>query len=263
MISKRIIPKLLMTMKEGPNGAFPVLVTTRQYQDRFEIGSPLSQAKIYQAQSADELMLLLIDRREDGIQQLAKVASEFANELFMPLCVGGNIRSVDDVKYLFDHGADKISVNQIAITATEKLTEIATVFGKQNVVVSVDFRRSGPNGEAIVWQEGGTKETELLLSDHCKSAEQLGAGEIVLTNIDRDGMSAGLDYEVAGELSEQLSVPLLLSGGCGVAMDFVDGFAYGKVDGICAGTFFASKDQNPIQARAQIRNAGFVMRTHF
>lgn len=262
MISKRLIPKLLLTRGDAALGGNPVLVTTKGFSQRVEIGNPLSQAKIYQAQSADELVLLLIDSISDGVQFLGDVCGFLANELFMPFTVGGSIRSIKDVEYLFSRGADKVSINHMAIYEPQKVAQIAKRFGRQNLLLSVDFKRSQSGGFAEIYSDGGKHNTHINVIEHCKAMEQAGVGEILLSSISHDGYGQGMDCEIACQVAEAVSVPVLLSGGCGVASHFIDGFRDGRVDGVCAGTFFASKDQNPIQARAQIKNAGFLVRSH-
>jgi imidazole glycerol-phosphate synthase subunit HisF len=261
MLKRRLIPKL--QLRRSRRGAVPrmVLVTTVQFGEAMEIGDPVSQAKIYQAQAADELIFVDLDASADNRDTMADVVRRAAEEVFMPFTVGGGVRTIADFRRLLNSGADKVSINTAAVENPELIAEAARVFGAQCVVLSIDFRRS-PDGRGHVWTRGGKKDAGLDLVEWAREGERRGAGEILLTSIDRDGTGKGLDVEATRRVAESVSVPVITSGGCGLASHFVEGFVSGKADAVSAGTFFSFKDQNPMQTRAHIRNAGIPIRLH-
>jgi cyclase len=261
MLKRRIIPKLLLRAGRTPGPRRMVLVTTLAFRESFEIGDPVSQAKVFEAQAADELVFLDLDASADRRRPLLDLVSKAAEEIFMPLGVGGGIRSAQDVRDLLRSGADKVVVNSAAAERPELLRELAGEFGSQCVVLSIDYR-GGPDGRAEVFTRGGSRATGLDPLDWARRGVELGAGEILLTSIDRDGSRRGLDLPRVRALAESVPVPVIASGGCGSALHFVEGFRDGKADAVAAGTFFCFKDENQIQLRSQVRNAGIPVRRH-
>jgi cyclase len=260
VLKKRIIPKLLIKNKQLGRVVRPVLVTTRQYQQVFEVGDPLSQAKIYEAQLADELVVLNIDRTPIAQDEpLLAVVEKLASQTFMPIAVGGGVTSVDDFAILLSRGADKVSVNTAAIEHPELITAAAERHGAQCVVVSIDVRDDG-QGQARVYSHGATTSTGLDAVAWAKRAVSLGAGELLLTDADRDGGGQGLNLATGRAVADAVDVPVILSGGCGTADHFVQGFLQAKAEAVAAGTFFCFRDQNPMQARAHVRSAGIPIR---
>jgi cyclase len=261
VLKRRLIPKL--QMKASRFGAVErmVLVTTIQFGDQVEIGDPVSQAKIYEAQAVDELIFLDLDASGGTRKTLADVVRKAAEEIFMPFTVGGGVRALADFRTLLSNGADKVSINTAAVETPGLIEEAAGAFGAQCVVLSIDYRKR-PDGTYRVWTHGGTAETELDPVAWACEGERRGAGEILLTSIDRDGSGQGLDVELTRRVADSVSVPVITSGGCGLAAHFVEGFLQGKADAVSAGTFFSFRDQNPMQARSHIRNAGIPIRMH-
>lgn len=260
MLKRRLIPKLQMkTTTRGSDRK--VLVTTRQFKEVFEIGDPVSQAKIYEAQAADELIFLDLDASADHRKPILEVIRRAAEEIFMPFTVGGGVRSIDDFRDLLSSGADKVSINTAAVETPDLINDAAEVFGAQCVVLSIDCR-SEKEGDFRVWINGGRIETELDPVAWAIEGEKRGAGEILLTSIDRDGMRCGLDLDLTRRVAEAVSIPVIASGGCGAAAHFVEGLQVGKADAVAAGTYFCFKDENPMQTRSQIRNAGIPIRMH-
>lgn len=260
MLKKRLIPKLLVQHRRIGSVIRPVLVTTRQFNQSFDVGDPISQAKIYQAQMADELVLLNIDRTPIGSDELLLgIIERLASETFMPLAVGGGVQCADDFGTLLDHGADKVVINSIAVSNPIIVDRAASQFGAQCVVVSIDYRR-GEDGVPYVHTERATKNTRLGVAQWAQEVAARGAGEIILVDADRDGMGNGLDCALCAEIAYELSIPVILSGGCGIATHFSDGFLDGGAEAISAGTFFAFRDQNPIQTRSHVRNSGIDIR---
>ncbi len=264
MLKKRLIPKLLLKRRLIDRAEKLVLVTSLMYRDFFEIGDPVSQAKIYEAQAADELLFLDLDRSLLGPQRdmLGQVIVKVAEEIFMPLTVGGGVQTLDDIRFLLLNGADKISINTSALENPGLINEAACAYGSQCVIVSIDFRKD-EFGSYWVWANGGKMKTDYDPASWAIEAEKRGAGEILLSSIDRDGTQTGLELEVVRDVSNRVSIPVIASGGCGVAKHFIEGFYQGNADAVAAGTFFASKDQSPMQTRSHLKNAGIPIRTHF
>jgi cyclase len=238
-----------------------VLVTTIQFKTVMEIGDPVSQAKIYEAQAADELIFLDLDASNDNRRTMVEVVRKAAEEIFMPFTVGGGVRTIADFRVLLSNGADKICINTAAIERPELINDAAGTFGSQCVVLSIDYRQE-PDGNSCVWTKGGKVKTVLDPIGWAIEGEKRGAGEILLTSIDRDGTRRGLDVPMISQVAKNVSVPLIASGGCGFAAHFVEGFLEGHADAISAGTYFCFKDESPMQTRARIKNAGIPIRLH-
>ena len=261
MQKRRLIPKLQMMM--GSFGKTPkmVLVTTINFDRIIEIGDPVSQAKIYEAQAADELIFVDIRASSESRNTTIDVVRRAAEQIFMPFTVGGGVKSLEDFRILLASGADKVSINTSAVENPDLINSASKVFGAQCVVLSIDYRR-GKDGMNKVFIRGGKEETALDPVEWAVEGERRGAGEILLTSIDNDGTRKGLDNEISSKISGILSIPVINSGGCGLASHFVDGFINGGASAVSAGTYFCFKDENPMQTRAQIKNAGIPIRVH-
>ena len=261
MVKKRLIPKLLIKSKKIGYIDRSILVTTHQFTGIKEIGDPVSQAKIYEAQLADELIVLNIDRTPiSSDKSLQSIIQRLASETFMPLCIGGGVQTIEDFKILMDLGADKVSINTAAFTNPELISEAADKFGSQCVIVGIDFKFMSDFKKPIVHVDAGKICTKVDVFEWARKSVDLGAGELLLTDMDLDGTGKGLNCAVASEVVERVSVPVILSGGCGQAEHFCKGFIDGKVEGVAAGTFFSFRDQNPIQTRSHLKNAGILIR---
>ena len=261
MLKRRLIPKLQLRSARIGGSERMVLVTTVRFGPGVQIGDPISQAKIYQAQTADELIFLDLDATSQARRTMAAIVEKAAGEIFMPLTVGGGVRSIADFRLLLLSGADKISVNAAAVEEPELISRASGEFGAQCVVVGIDYRDVG-GGRYSVFTRGGSQDTGLDPVTWAETCEKRGAGEILLTSIDRDGTGAGLDIALTRRIAEAVSIPVITSGGCGTAAHFVEGFAEGRADAVAAGTFFCLKDQTPLQTRARINNAGIPIRLH-
>jgi imidazole glycerol-phosphate synthase subunit HisF len=260
MLKKRLIPKLLIKHRPMGRSIRPVLVTTHSFRDAHDVGDPVSQAKIYEAQLADELVVLNIDGSPiGGDDVMLSLIERLASETFMPLCVGGGVRDVSDFDTLLNRGADKVSINSAALDTPDLIGAAARRYGAQCVVVSIDFRRSS-DGLFVVMHDHAERSTGRPVMDWAREAVDRGAGELLLCDADRDGSGNGLNWEVGHTVAEAVSVPVILSGGCGRAEHFVEGFKQGGAEGVAAGTYFCFRDQNPMQTRAHIRNAGVPIR---
>ena len=261
MLKRRLIPKLQMKATRFGSVTQMVLVTTIQFGEVIEIGDPVSQAKIYEAQAADELIFLDLDASVGNRKTMVNVVRKAAEQIFMPFTVGGGVATIADFRKLLANGADKVSINTAAVENPDLINEAAAIFGAQCVVLSIDYSLDD-DGTHRVWIRGGKVKTDLDPVQWTMEGERRGAGEILLTSIDRDGTRQGLDVEMTRQVVENVSVPVITSGGCGLASHFVEGFLIGKADAVAAGTYFCFKDENPMQTRAQIKNAGIPIRLH-
>jgi len=236
-------------------------VVTEQFSGSRAVGDPVSQAKIYEAQLADELVLVDIERTSDTWPLLTQTLREMSDVLATPVTAGGGIQSLGQVQVLLDHGADKVMINSAAIENPSLVNQAANRFGSQCVVAGIDARKH-ENGRFLVFGDSGRRES--LRSVEAWTAElcERGAGEILITSIDRDGTGSGLDLELVESVLSVSTVPVVASGGCGMANHFVEGFVRG-CSGVAAGSFFSRRDQNPIQCRSHVRNAGLPIRVGF
>lgn len=259
MLKKRLVPKLLIKHRRLGPIERPVLVTTRGYTDVREVGDPVSQAKIYEAQFADELAVINIDGTPiAGDRVMLDLIGRLATETFMPLAVGGGVRHADDFAVLLEQGADKVTVNRAAVDDPDLIEQAAARYGAQCVVVSVDYRRDG-DGRATVFTEGASRDTGLEVVAFARRVFELGAGEILLTSADRDGSGQGMDVDLIRDVADAVPIPVIASGGCGKAAHFLEGFEAGA-EAVSAGTFFCFRDQNPMQTRAHVRTGGIPIR---
>lgn len=260
MLKKRLIPKLLIKHRQLGAVVRPVLVATMAFRKAIDVGDPVSQAKIYEAQLADELIVLNIDGTPiAGDNMMLGLIERLASETFMPLAVGGGVRQVADFAVLLERGADKVTTNLAALERPALIDEAASRFGAQCVVVSIDYRRDA-DGTDEVMVTHAAEPTGRRVVDWAREAVARGAGELLITNADRDGTGDGLDIELGRAVADAVSVPVILSGGCGLSAHFSEGFVEGGAEGVAAGTFFSFRDQNPIQTRSHIRNSGVSIR---
>jgi len=250
VLKARIIPKLLLRAGRNVKGV--------RFERLRDTGHPVTNARIYDAQGADELIFLDITASIEGRDVLAEIVSRAASEVFMPFCVGGGVRSVADFRTLLLAGADKIAVNTAAVERPGLLTEAATLFGVQCVVVSIDFR--SVDREARVYTHGGSRDAGVSVMDHVRRCVDAGAGELLLTSIDRDGTMTGYDLEITRAVADTVPVPVIASGGAGSLQHLVDGVREGHASAVAVGSLFHFTDQSPIKARAFMRVAGVDVR---
>lgn len=260
MLKRRIIPKLqLKKMLVGKREQY-VLVNTRKFTDVIRVGDPKSQARIYEAQAVDELIFLDLDASSEARAPLVELIKSVAEEIFMPLTVGGGLASVQACEAFLGAGADKVSINSAALANPGLITDLAKRFGSQCVVASVDYVLQ--NGEYFVFDSRRKVSTDRPLAIWVKELESRGAGELLMTSVDRDGACEGLDVIATSMVVAQINIPVIASGGVGLASHIADGFLSGGAEAVAAGTFFSLKDQNPIQARSQVANRGIAVRSH-
>ncbi|MEB3325059.1 MAG: HisA/HisF-related TIM barrel protein [Cyanobacteriota bacterium] len=258
MLKRRLIPKLQLGLRSSFRGAQPVLVVTRQFGRRRAIGDPLSQAKIFEAQLADELMLIDLERTGESWPVLLATLETVAVALATPLAVGGGLRSFEQVQALLDRGADKVVLNSAVLESPQLIDHVAGAYGAQCVVLSLDARPHAEGGWRV-WGDNGRRDSGRDALQWAQEGVERGAGELMATAIERDGCGEGLDLELIQALAQRISVPLIASGGCGLAQHFVEGYHSGAA-AVAAGTFFCQRDQNPMQCRSHIRHAGLPLR---
>jgi cyclase len=258
MLKRRLIPKLQLGLRRSFRGAQPVLVVTRQFGNRRAIGDPLSQAKIYEAQLADELILVDLERVDESWSVLLDTVAAVSESLATPLAVGGGVKRFEQVQALLDRGADKVVLNSAALEQPSLIDRVAAAYGAQCVVLSLDARPNA-NGGWRVWSDAGRVDSGREALSWALEAVDRGAGEVMVTAIERDGTGEGLDLALTASMAETLAVPVITSGGCGLAQHFVEGYQAGAA-AVAAGTFFCQRDQNPMQCRSHIRNAGLPIR---
>ncbi|WP_297143437.1 imidazole glycerol phosphate synthase subunit HisF [uncultured Eubacterium sp.] len=228
MYAKRIIPCL-----DVKNGR---VVKGVSFVDLRDAGDPVECAAAYDKQGADELVLLDITATHEGRSTMIDIVSKVANTVFIPFTVGGGIKSVDDFKELLRAGADKISVNSAAVRNPDLINEAAYKFGSQCVVVAIDAKKNENLWE--VYLNGGRIPTGIDAVEWAKEAEKRGAGEILLTSMDKDGQKSGYDIELTRAVSESVGIPVIASGGAGKAEHFLDAFTHGKADAVLAASLF-------------------------
>ncbi|KTD24309.1 putative imidazole glycerol phosphate synthase,cyclase subunit (HisF) [Legionella lansingensis] len=260
LLKKRLIPKLLIKYRKIGSVTRPVLVTTKQYKETYDVGDAVSQAKIYEAQLADELIVLNINGTTIGDDAtMLNLVERLACETFMPLAVGGGVCTLADFSTLLQYGADKVCINSKAISHPNLISEAASRFGSQCVVVSIDFQKDA-EGRYVVFQPQLKQSSKIDVVEWAQEVAKAGAGEILLTDVERDGLGLGLNYAIGRIVAEAVPIPVILSGGCGLIEHFAEGFQQGGVEAVAAGTFFSFRDQNPMQLRAHLRNEGISIR---
>ncbi len=238
MLRKRVIPCLLLK-----NGR---MVKGKQFNDYRDTGNPVTAARIYNAQSVDELLFIDIEASKEERTALLHVIEEVSKELFIPFCVGGGIRNIDTIRMLLRAGADKVSICTAAFDDSEFIRQAVKIFGSQCIVVCVDFKKIG--NEYIVYTHSGTKETNMNVLDYIKQLNELNVGEIMLNSIDRDGMMTGYDLDILKTAVDMTPIPIIALGGVGKLSDFADAFNIAGVSATSAASIFHFTDQSPIKA---------------
>jgi len=228
-----------------------------RFGDYRDVGHPVTTAKVYDAQGADELLFLDIEATGEERPVLLDVVSRTADECFMPLTVGGGVRTIEDFRALLLAGADKVAINSQAVARPDLISEASNRFGSQCVVVAIDVKGS-LNG--TVWTHGGHQPTVLKPLDWARRVVDLGAGELIVTSIDREGTRTGYDLELTRAIADAVPVPVIASGGVGKLDDLVDGVREGHASAVSAASIFHFTDQSVIKARSYMRQAGLAMR---
>jgi cyclase len=251
LLTKRIIPCL--DVKDGR------VVKGVQFVNLRDAGDPVEQAKVYDGMGADELVFLDISATPEGRQTTAEVVRRVADEVFMPLTVGGGIRAIEDVRALLMAGADKVSINSAAVRNPELLTAGAERFGSQCIVLAIDARRVD-DGRWEVYVNGGRTPTGLDAVAWARRGVTLGAGEILLTSMDADGTLGGYDVALTRRVAEATDVPLIASGGAGSVEHFAEVLTAGAADAALAASLFHDQKLTVGQVKQYLRQRGVHVR---
>jgi cyclase len=251
MLAKRIIPCL--DIKDGR------VVKGINFINLRDAGDPVEQAKIYNDAGADELVFLDISASVEGRKTMAEVVTAVADQVFMPLTVGGGIKTLEDMRRLLSAGADKISINTAAVNQPALITQGANRFGSQCIIIAVDARKTGENRWEVVTY-GGRKPTGLDAIEWIKKAVDLGAGEVLLTSMDADGTLGGYDLELTRRAGESVNVPIIASGGAGTPQDFADVLSVGKADAALAASLFHDNKLTIPELKAYLREQNIPVR---
>jgi cyclase len=251
MLTKRIIPCL------DVNGGR--VVKGVNFVNLSDAGDPVEAAAAYNKSGADELVFLDITASSDGRETIADLVRRTAEQVFIPLTVGGGIRSVEDFRKILSAGADKISVNSAALNRPELISEASAFFGAQCVVVAIDAKRN-ENGGWDVYKNGGRLKTGRDAVEWAREAERLGAGEILLTSMDCDGAKNGYDIELTRAISDALDIPVIASGGAGTAEHFYEALTDGGADAALAASLFHYGELDIRELKRYLKNRGLPMR---
>lgn len=252
MLSARVIPCL-----DVDNGR---VVKGVRFKELRDAGDPVLVAQAYEEQGADELVFLDITASSDGRNTMRDVVEKTAASCFMPLTVGGGIRNVTNIRDMLLAGADKISLNTAAILNPSLVDEASNTFGNQCIVVAIDAKKNTDSESWSVYTHGGRKITELDAVEWAKEIVQRGAGEILLTSMDRDGTKQGFDIELTRTISEAVEVPVIASGGVGNPSHMVDGIMKGKANAVLAASIFHFGECTIPQTKEEMRKAGIPVR---
>jgi cyclase len=252
-LAKRIIPCL-----DVDNGR---VVKGVNFVDIRDAGDPVEIARRYNAEGADELTFLDITASAEGRETMVHVVERVAEQVFIPLTVGGGIRSFADVRRMLNAGADKIAINTSAVLNPDVVKEASDKVGSQCIVVAIDAKRgAAPGARWEVYTHGGRKATGLDAIDWAIKMMQYGAGEILLTSMDRDGTKAGFDLQLTRAVAEHVTVPVIASGGVGNLTHLVEGVLEGKADAVLAASIFHFGEYSVAEAKAYMQAAGIEVR---
>jgi cyclase len=252
MLSARVIPCL-----DVDDGRVVKGIKFKQLRDA---GDPVVVAQAYEEQGADELVFLDITASSDERNTMRSVVEKTAATCFMPLTVGGGIRNVDNIRNMLLSGADKVSLNTAAILNPTLINEASTMFGNQCIVVAIDAKKNSDRKGWSVYTHGGRKITSLDAEEWAKEVVRRGAGEILLTSMDRDGTKNGFDLELTRTISEAVEVPVIASGGVGQPSHMVDGIIQGKASAVLAASIFHFGECTISQTKEEMRKSGIPVR---
>ena len=251
MLKKRIIPCL-----DVDNGR---IVKGVNFVDLIDAGDPVEQAKIYDSEGADELCFLDITATSDNRQTLLDTVQKTAENCFIPLTVGGGVREIKDIKNLLHAGADKVSINTTAVNNRSFVKQAAEKYGTSTIVIAVDAKKNSHNNWEV-FTHGGRNRTGINVIDYCQEVESLGAGEILLTSMDRDGTKKGFDNNLMKSISDVVDIPIIASGGAGSLRHLVDGVKDGEADAVLAASIFHYGEYTIQEAKNYMYEHGIEMR---
>ena len=254
-LAKRIIPCL-----DVDNGR---VVKGVQFVDIRDAGDPVEVARRYNEEGADEITFLDITASSDDRDTIVHVVEQVASEVFIPLTVGGGIRKADDIRRMLNAGADKVAINTAAVFNPEFVREATERFGSQCIVVAIDAKRVSGEGEPLKWEiftHGGRKPTGLDAIEWAKRMSDYGAGEILLTSMDRDGTKIGFDNQLTRAIVEAVPIPVIASGGVGNLQHLVDGVKLGGADAVLAASIFHFAEYSVGEAKRFMQDQGIEVR---
>lgn len=251
MLKVRVIPCL--DVKDGR------VVKGVNFEGLRDAGDPVEQAILYDKEGADELCFLDITASHENRGTLLDVVHRTAEVCFMPLTVGGGVRTLEDIRALLLAGADKVSINTAAVSRPEFVKEASEKFGSQCIVAAIDAKK-GEKGNYEIFTHGGRKPTGIDAVEHARKLVGYGAGEILLTSMDRDGVKSGYDLDLTRAVSDAVSVPVIASGGVGNVQDLVDGVKKGHASAVLAASIFHFGEVSIAEAKMALKNAGLPIR---
>lgn len=254
-LAKRIIPCLDVDAGRVVKGV--------KFVDIRDAGDPVEIAKRYNTEGADEITFLDITASSDERDTIEHVVEKVASQVFIPLTVGGGIRNVDDIRRMLNAGADKVGINTAAVHNPEFVQEASQKVGSQCIVVSIDAKKVSSEGELDRWEiftHGGRKATGIDAIEWAVRMAAYGAGELLLTSMDRDGTKSGFDLELTRKISESVSIPVIASGGVGSLQHLSDGVSKGRADAVLAASIFHFGEYSIGQAKAHMRKQGITVR---
>lgn len=249
MLKTRIIPTLLW---KGP-----VLVKDIAFKSERVVGTIIPSVKVYNTRQVDEMIVVDITASNSNREPDYLTVEDFSGECFMPLTVGGGIKNSRHVHNLLKSGADKVAINSALFDNPKIISDIANIFGSQVLVASIDVKKHGD--EYICYSNSGTKCTEKKVDEWAKEVERLGAGEILITSIEKDGTMSGYDLELIQKISKLVSIPVIASGGCGNYEDMYQALQSGA-NAVCAASIFHFTEQTPLEAKKYLKNKGIPTR---
>ncbi len=255
MLAKRIIPCLDVDGGRVVKGV--------KFVDIRDAGDPVEVARRYNEEGADEITFLDITASSDDRETMVHVVEKVASEVFIPLTVGGGIRVADDVLRMLNAGADKVAINTAAVFNPEFVQEVTARFGSQCIVVAIDAKQVSAEGEPLKWEiftHGGRKPTGLDAVEWARKMVEYGAGEILLTSMDRDGTKIGFDLELTSTISDAVAVPVIASGGVGDLQHLVDGVKQGGADAVLAASIFHFAEYSIGEAKQYMAERGVTVR---
>ena len=250
MLKNRIIPCL-----DVKNGR---VVKGINFVDLKDAGDPVEQAKIYSDGGADEICFLDITASNENRDTIFDVVEKTSKKCFVPLTVGGGVRSIEDINKLLNCGADKVSINTAAVQNTKVVIESSKKFGSQCIVVAIDAKHNGKSWE--IFTHGGRKSTGIDALDYAKKMEDCGAGELLVTSMDRDGTQAGYDIDLMSNISSRVNIPVIASGGVGNLDHLVEGIKLGKASAVLAASIFHYGKYSVKQAKEYLDSKGIPVR---
>jgi imidazole glycerol-phosphate synthase subunit HisF len=244
MLKQRLIPTLLLR-----NGR---MVKGVQFENYRDTGDPVFASKVYNAQYVDELVFLDIDATYESRPTNREIIARVSKECFMPLTIGGGIKSIEDIRELLLVGADKVTINSAAYEDDNLIKEGARMFGSQCIVIGIDVKLE--NGEYVLYKKSGREPCSISLVNHIKKMTELGAGEFFINNISRDGLMQGYDINLIKIAMNNTNCPVIACGGAGNFMHLVEAYKATSVSGLSMASIFHFGDNNPIRARAYLKN---------